>query len=236
MNIFYLIADIVFPSKCVYCLSPVSLSDRNLCSACLDKLEYIKDECPVCSAVIENCECLICSGRKFYPARHFSLIDYSDEARELLHGIKYSGLKRSVKILTDIALSWPGLSEIECDIVSSVPMNYEKKWKRGFNQCEIISRAISGKIKAPYIETLTEKKGSGRQNELSYRERFLNVIGRYKTKSERRFKGKTVLLIDDIFTSGATVNECARILLKNGAFRVFSLSIARTRIKKLEIF
>ena len=236
MIFFYYLFDIIFPSKCACCSSPVSFSDRNLCKSCAEKIEYIKDECPVCSGVVENNACVICSGRKFYPARHFSLIDYSQEVRELLHGIKYNGLKRAVKILSDIAVAWPELSGIHCDLITSVPMNQKKRWKRGFNQCELIAKTISKKIKAPYENILLEKTDAGKQNELGYRDRFLNVIGRYKVQSKSKFMGKTVLLVDDIFTSGATVNECARILLENGAFQVFSLSIARTKIKRLEIF
>jgi ComF family protein len=236
MSFFYFLFDIIFPSKCVCCASPVSLSDRNLCFSCFKKIEYIKDECPVCSGVIEDNSCVICSGRKFYPVRHISLVDYSNEVRELLHGIKYNGLKRAVKILSEIAVVWPGLAGVNCDIITSVPMNSNKIWKRGFNQCELIAKSISKEIKAPYMNILLEKNDAGKQNELGYRDRFLNVIGRYKVKSKKIFQDKTVLLIDDIFTSGATVNECARILLKNGAFQVFSLSIARTKIKRLEIF
>lgn len=236
MNFFYYFFDIVFPSKCACCGSPVSLRSRNLCSACSAKIEYIQDACPVCSGIIEDNSCLICSGRKFYPARHISLVDFTDDVREILHGIKYNGLKRAIKNFSDLAVSWPGLSDIKCDLVTCVPMNSKKIWKRGFNQCELIAKSVSRAINTPYYSVLTEKNDSGKQNELGFRDRFLNVIGRYKVKSKVRFQNKTVLLVDDIFTSGATINECARILLENGAFQVFSLSIARTKIKRLEFF
>jgi ComF family protein len=108
----------------------------------------------------------------------------------------------------------------------------KKKWKRGYNHSEDISKVLSGLLKKPYRELLYEKRKRGGQKFLGYRERFLNIINRFGVKKDADFSGRRILLVDDIFTTGATINECARVLRSKGALEVFSLTIARTGIKK----
>ena len=81
---------------------------------------------------------------------------------------------------------------------------------------------------------IKEKHNFKIQKKLGYRDRFLNIINRYKAKNGNIMKGKGVLIVDDIFTTGATINECARILLSAGADRVYSLTIASADIKRLD--
>ena len=120
------------------------------------------------------------------------------------------------------------------DLVTFVPMNVTKKWKRGYNQSQLFAKEFSKKHKIRLLKTLIENKNSGIQREMSYSERFLNVIGRYKIYKKSRIKDKNILLIDDIFTSGATINECARILKKNGSKSVFIITIAKAKLKELD--
>ena len=101
---------------------------------------------------------------------------------------------------------------LDYDLITSVPMNRKKKWERGFNQSELIAMYLSRKMHREYIPLLSEKYGARTQRNLRYKERFLNVINRYRVKNPDLVKGKILLLIDDVFTTGATINECARIL------------------------
>ncbi len=113
-------------------------------------------------------------------------------------------------------------------------MNRRKLVKRGYNQSELIARAVSRKTGIEFYEILKECKNRIQQRDLNYDKRFINVIDRYETVNNIKFRGKAVLLIDDVFTTGATINECSRILLLAGAAKVFSITIVRSDLKKLE--
>ena len=114
-------------------------------------------------------------------------------------------------------------------------MNRVKKWERGFNQSELIAKRLSATLNKPYLSILKEKSSYKTQKTLGYRERFLNIMDRYKIQNIKKIKGKNILIIDDVFTTGATINECARIIKSFGAENVYSLTIARADIKRVEL-
>jgi len=116
------------------------------------------------------------------------------------------------------------------------PDELEKKWRRGFNQSELISQYISKRSGIPCLPLLTEKSGAQSQKKLGLRDRFIHSLNRYNTTSARGLSGRKVLIVDDVYTTGATINECARQLRLAGAEDVFSLTIARTDLKRLEKF
>ena len=120
------------------------------------------------------------------------------------------------------------------DIVTSVPINRIKKWRRGFNQSELIAKAVAERMGKQYRILLKDRYKFKTQKKLSYRDRFLNILNRYKIINEKFIRGKNILVIDDIFTTGATLNECARILLSAGASKVYSLTMAGADIKRLD--
>jgi ComF family protein len=119
------------------------------------------------------------------------------------------------------------------DLVTFVPVSAKRKRERGYNQAEIIARSLGRSIKKPVRDSLRVRE-SGNQKSMHYNERFLNMIGRFCGEGDSCL-GRSVLLVDDVFTTGATVNECARILKKMGASSVFSLTIARVDNKKVAV-
>jgi ComF family protein len=120
------------------------------------------------------------------------------------------------------------------EMVTSVPMNRDKKWERGFNQSELMARRLAQRLGMPYIALLAENPRSATQRKLHSRDRYLNVLGRYRAINSTAAFGKRVLLVDDVLTTGATINECARMLFSGGASDVIALTVARAGIKKLE--
>ncbi len=123
----------------------------------------------------------------------------------------------------------------EADVITPVPLSSRKKWKRGFNQSGVVARMIARRAGIRYAELLLEQGMSRRQKTLGFGERFFNVMGRYAVRSGVSLEHTpSVLIVDDVFTTGATVNECARILRQAGARRVFSVTMARAGIKRLE--
>ena len=233
-KLFLPILDIIFPCECVYCGDLISSSQYHLCQECYTLLKELNDGCPVCSGVIVDGICSICSDRKFYPAMNMTLFSYENVSKSAIHSLKFDGIKHIYKIFTPYIHN-----KIEClneriDIITSVPMNRKKMIKRGYNQSKLIAKEIGKQAGIEFCEILKENSGAKQQRNLNYDERFINVIDRYKTINNNKFKDKVVLIIDDVFTTGATINECSRKLILSGAAKIFSITLVRSDLKKLE--
>ncbi|PKL38126.1 MAG: hypothetical protein CVV44_13240 [Spirochaetae bacterium HGW-Spirochaetae-1] len=228
------IINILFPSWCLNCGIPVSSSDRHLCVLCREKIEFVHNACPVCSGFVMDGVCLMCGNREIFFKKNIAIMEYTGVAKEILHHFKFSGKKRLSRLLGGEALkaweSWGG----KADMVTSVPMNPVKEWKRGYNQSKLVAQHVAKNSSIPYRDIMREKKDSKTQREQGYYNRFFNVLDRYFVKDTMDVTNKTILLVDDVFTTGATLNECSRIIRDAGAKAVFCLTLARAGIKKLE--
>ena len=231
-TLLYSILDIISPSHCAVCGQPVGSPEYNVCKNCADRVKLINDGCPVCSGTLTDGYCRICSERTFYPTKNIILAEYSGVMKELLHKLKFNGMKRLHVPIGRMAIKALTRRDVRADLITSVPMNSRKRWKRGFNQSELIAKLISKKSSIPYRRLLKEKRKSVTQRELGLRHRFINVINRYRVIRGAVFRDKSVLIIDDVFTTGATINECARVLLAAGARDVFSMTIAKSSIHR----
>jgi competence protein ComFC len=227
-----LLLDLLVPGSCISCGCSVSLSDRNLCSSCFEEIEYLGESCGRCSGIMDKGSCAICSSREFYLERNICVADFSGVMKDIIENYKFNGRRSLKRVIAGAVFKKIDLKDLPVDILTSVPVNRRKKWKRGYNHSEDISKTLSGMINIPYRELLSEKRKRGGQKFLGYRERFLNIINRFGVKRGVDISGKRILLVDDIFTTGATINECARVLRAQGALAVFSLTIARTGVKK----
>lgn len=226
--------DLVFPCSCVSCGTAVSSAMNHVCTSCYNKIKEADNSCTVCSGELHEGGCLICSDRKFYPSRNISLFNYCDVSKAAVHSLKFGSIKNVYRIFLPHICSRIGDFNRKIDIVTSVPMNRGKLVKRGYNQSQLLAMGVSRKTGIEFCEILKERKNSSQQRNLNYSERFINVIDRYETVNINKFKNKVVLLIDDVFTTGATVNECSRKLILSGAIEVFSITVVRSDLKKLE--
>ncbi len=113
-----------------------------------------------------------------------------------------------VRVLHDISLT--------PDVITAVPLYWHNKWRRGYNQSEKIARCVGRLIDCPYRELLKKVRKNKVQHYLNPEQRSANVIGVYACRDGGSLEGKTVLLIDDVCTTGSTIEECARILRKDG--------------------
>ena len=138
--------------------------------------------------------------------------------------MKFYGLKRLAKPLGKLLLNFD-LPEL--DGVVPVPLSIKRLRERGFNQSLLIARVISKEIKAPLLmDTLLKKKDTLPQTGLSARERMLNLKNAFDIRGDIR--GLRLLLVDDVMTTGATVKECSKELMKAGAKEVTVLTLARS--------
>ena len=233
-KLFLSMLDIIFPCECVYCGDLISSSQNHLCRECHTLLKELHDGCPVCSGLMVDGVCSVCSDRKFYPVANRTLFGYENVSKAIIHALKFAGIKHIYKIFIPYIQKHIEHLNEQIDIITSVPMSRKKMIKRGYNQSELIAKEVGKQTGIEFCETLKENSGAKQQRSLNYDERFINVIDRYKTINNTKFQDKTVLVIDDVFTTGATINECSRKLILSGAAKIFSITLVRSDLKKLE--
>jgi len=121
------------------------------------------------------------------------------------------------------------LSQVEIDFIIPVPLHPKRLRWRGFNQAVLLARQVSRLTRVPLDPfVLDRRRETPPQTQLAEDERRANVRGAFSLHREKSIEGKSVLLVDDVFTSGATVNECSRTLTQGGAKQVNVLTFART--------
>ena len=151
---------------------------------------------------------------------------YEDELRDLIHLFKYGRIQTLAKPLGRLlASALP--REQGFDAIVPMPLHWRKRWRRGFNQSALLSREIGRRTHVPVTNALRRVKDTAAQAGLTNAKRRLNVSGAFRARNTTALRGKRVLLIDDVMTTGATAASCARALKMAGAAEVTLLTLAR---------
>lgn len=217
------IEDLFFPQRCVSCSKRAS---DLLCRDCFEALPYIgRPFCQRCGmpTAFEVFVCDECRGVDFGFSSARAPLRYEGVGKEIVHALKYQGYTRVVERL--MAPLMAEVAEGPFDAVACVPLHLSRRRKRGFNQAELMARAVAERIKVPFSDRLEATKRTRDQVELTASERRKNVEGAFKAQGPLRGK---VLLIDDVFTTGATLSEGSEALVRAGAAEVHALSLCRT--------
>jgi ComF family protein len=149
---------------------------------------------------------------------------YEGTLRKLIHLLKYSGMRKLAHPLGGLlADALP--RDKQFDAVTAVPLHWRRRWQRGFNQSELLGKAIARRRGIPVIHALRRGWSTPAQAGLSNAQRRENVAGAFRAR--RRVAGMRILLVDDVMTTGATAGACARALKKAGAKSVSLLALAR---------
>jgi len=201
----------------------------NTCPGCGRKVDAMVF-CHSCKPRVQKREADVSSHRFKYLDSVIYLCAYAGAVRKTLKDIKYKQkLKRSAP-LRDLL---PAISELfpneHFDMVVPVPLHKKRHNERGYNQSELIYRIWANNNGVPWIDLLTRTKGTAPQWQLLLQARRENVRGVFFVNQPSVVAGSRVLLVDDIFTSGATLEECAKSLKKSGAPVVRSLTLAHGR-------
>lgn len=214
MTFFEEVSNFLFPEKCAIC----GKKERNIiCIKCLDYLEKYEN-IQMHEKISNNIDLLI------------YLFKYEKIIRKEILAFKFFDKPKIGKAFAKIIVKNEKVcGKIEfCDIIIPVPMSKIKKAQRGYNQTEILANEISKNFELEYSNNILIKiKNNKRQSSLSKLERLKNVEGVFKIQNEIELKNKKIILIDDIFTTGATLNECAKMLKMAGARQVIALVIAK---------
>jgi ComF family protein len=218
----------IYPSECPVCGNPSdAFSHAPICSSCWVQIKrYDGPSCSICALPFPSEYSRICGSclKKNPP---FSLIVtfglYEGVLAEAISLFKFHGIRRLSRPLGRLLLD---LDIPRADAVVPVPLTSQGLRRRGFNQSLLIAKVIAKKIQAPlFMDTLLKVKETPPQIGLSARERQSNLKNAFKVAGD--IKGKRILLIDDVMTTGATVTECSKVLLKAGAKEILALTLAR---------
>lgn len=200
----------------------------NICPHCRKKLVLIEE--PVCSIcgiplISEKNTCLRCRSKQFSFDRNISLFEYRSVGKELLYLYKFEKCYNISYWFAEIINKKLDMITGNFVIVPSPP-GIGKKKRKGWDQVELISSILRDIYKRPVYQILVKKRGSA-QKKLNLEERKKNMAGRISIKpnSYKKIPGR-IILLDDIFTTGATANECARALKDGGTNEVISLTLA----------
>jgi competence protein ComFC len=218
------LADLFYPERCVGCERRAS---DVLCRTCFDTLPRVGS--PVCGrcglpTAFATFVCEECKNVDFGFQSARAPLKYDGVGKQVVHALKYRGYKRVVgRLAAPLMLQVVG--EGHFDAVVPVPLHSSRLRKRGFNQAELLARGVAEKLKATVSDTLEVVRSTRDQVELSAAQRRANVAGAYTATKPLRGK---ILLIDDVFTTGATMSACAGTMVRAGAKEVHALSLCRT--------
>jgi len=229
--------DFLFPPLCHICRSFIpDAGELHICSRCRDDLPLLKSPlCTVCGIPFIGAggdhTCGKCQTHPphFDSARAHLL--YEGAPRELIHHFKYNHKTHLRRPLVLLALE--GLTGFITarmpDVIIPVPLHRSRLQNRGFNQAALLGEMFSSRLSLPMlVDGLARIRETEPQIKLSAEDRNNNVKGAFAVKRGGELSGKRVLLLDDVMTTGSTVNECAKVLKKVGGTSVVVITIART--------
>jgi ComF family protein len=202
------------------CLERLYLITKPVCSRCGRPLRLECQSQPICNQ---------CVTTKYYFRKAGAVAVYEGALREYLAELKYRFRPELGAALGELLVEWVKLhrefQKIDCII--PVPLHQQKLTLRGYNQAELLARPLARYLgKAILTGVVSRERLTHKQNNLTKNARFTNILAAFLVRRPQAIAGKRILVIDDIFTTGATVSELARVLLKAGALSVDVLTVA----------
>lgn len=230
--------DAVYPRVCPVCGAKSDRPGRNICWKCFSSLPLYAVDAPRCvrcgkvpeGAVEKDFLCDVC--RKSPPAFDLArtAMPFRSCARDVIHTLKY---KSGIWLKEDLADILEGCARAHYDVASidlvlPVPLNQEKFRKRNYNQSALLAESLARRLALPYMPSVIRRtRFTSTQTHLSVAGRKKNVKGAFELGNPEFVRGRTVLVIDDVMTTGATLGEVASVLKAAGAWRVWALAVAR---------
>ena len=242
-------SEILFPRNisCIFCSMPISRQNAySICRECFEKMEFIKEICTNCGRTGEHSRlCTFCHGDRYYFDRVYSILKYNDFMHGKIYGYKYGHRNYLSRYFAQMANDFIKVNSLNYDFVTGVPISRKRMRSRGFNQTYAIAEKLDESEK--YIELFERKRHTAFLSRLSDSQRKSEIKGAFDIRAEsldimlekfysdkdRVFPEKKlrILIFDDIFTTGTTMNELASLLKKRIAdVEVSCLTLCNARI------
>lgn len=233
---FQTILDIIYPVRCPICGEIVIPKENKICGPCKDQLQYITEpRCKKCSKPIEQEDKEYCSDceHKNYHFRHgYAIWVYDETMRQSIAGFKYHNKREYAKFYIEEILRIYGdeIKKISPDAIVPIPLHKSKYRERGYNQAEILACGLGKRLGIPVLShLLIRNKKTLPQKQLSDRERLQNLREAFEynqaVADDFHKEIKTILLVDDIYTTGSTIEACTNELMSNGIKDIYFITL-----------
>lgn len=221
--------EILYPQTCCFC---GKVSRMKVCHECAAKIQYIEEpRCKKCGKPVRYTEqeyCEDCQRKVFYYEQGRSIWIHKGPVRWSVYQFKYSNRRVFGEFYAEELYRLYGwkLKEWKIDLIIPIPLHKKRRRKRGYNQAEIVARSL-GKLTRIPVETkaLVRVRNTIAQKELSEKARKVNLQGAFSTTKHWK-RTSHVLLIDDIYTTGSTIDAAAKVLKENGAEKIWFFTVS----------
>lgn len=214
----------VLPRKCPLCGRIIAANER-ICGGCSDTLVTVRTPvCRTCGREMFQC---VCENEEFYFERCVSPFVYTRSARDGVKRLKYKNSAETAEFFgRRMALVvQQEFRRVEIDMVTGVPMHSSDLKDKGYNHAALLGRSVAKILGLKYVSgVLSKPRANRKQHTLNRAERRVNVSGAFRVNRPESVAGLTVLLCDDVTTTGCTLNECAKALIEAGAKRVLCVT------------
>ena len=228
------VLNLLLPPVCPVCAEPV-YDHTTLCVKCFGSLDFITDPCcrvcgrPFPFEILGDATCAACLKNPPIFHKACAVVVYNDMAKKILLPFKHGDRLDLVPLIAKM-MATRGKEMIQtADYIMPVPLHRFRLLKRKYNQSALLAQALAKRFHKSYLpDGLHRIRSTPKQGKLSPDQRKKNVSNAFQASARYAFKDKSVLLIDDVLTTGATANECAKVLIKAGAKQVDILTFATT--------
>ncbi len=230
MRVERLILDLLFPRRCPLC----GRISNGFCPACARKIPYVRQPyCFRCGRPLSDADrqyCHACQAHMPNFAQGRGLYRYADPVRASLYQVKNHNKREYLEYFAkDLAMRLGGqVRRWQVDALVPIPMHWQARRRRGYNQAEILASHLGKHWGLPVCPALQKVRKTAAQKEMDHRARFANVRGAFAPAPKfqsGQLAGRRVLLVDDIYTTGSTISEAARVLLGMGAQAVYFVTL-----------
>jgi ComF family protein len=231
---------LLYPGLCHVCYQPLPQNRDHFCDACRAGLLRLDEwVCPRCAATVGPFThvadgCTHCRGRKLFFDRAVRLGPYDGLLREVVLRMKHAAGEPLAELVGELwaARAESRLREFRADVVIPVPLHWYRRLRRGYNQSEALARSLAGRLQLPCRPGwLARRLSTSFQHHQTPTGRKANVRGAFRAAKRAELRGRTVLLVDDVLTTGSTCSEAARALRRAGAARVAVAVLAGVHVR-----
>jgi competence protein ComFC len=220
--------DFVYPKVCAGCGEVI---DTFLCEDCRESIIVIEPPtCRICGSPSEYFTCNECKEKQYYFDSASSAALFEGALQKVIQKFKFNGITELSGLLSELLIeSYPLYFKYrKIDIAAPIPIHYKRMVERGFNQSDILGSKLCSTLDIPYsTDILSKIKHTKDQVNLSLDDRIINLQGAFRVSGKLDIKDKNILLIDDVFTTGSTINEAAKTLKEAGAMEVYAYTVGR---------
>ena len=208
-----MIRSLLFPPKCTFCRGLLQDNETDLCRKC-------REQAPEIYYIKSNIQ---------FVAQWTAIWYYKDDVRKSLHRFKFGNARRYAPVYARhlaLKLQETALAD-NCDLITWVPISLPRRIRRGYDQSRLLAQALAKELDIPCVQALHRFRHTPPQSRLKgAAQRRANVLGVYRAVNRDAIRGKRILLLDDVVTTGATASECAKTLLLAGVKEVYFAAVA----------